>query len=395
MSKARRGKGEGSIDRVTLASGKVAWRGWLTVGYKRDAAGKRRAIRRTVQRATRRAVLEGLERLRAKYRGGMDFAAETQLRHQELLEKWLAHVQATRTLKQHTPDTYRWAIAQARAFGNPLVAQVQDEALQAFLVGLDLGTSSVKLVRYVLRGAYALAQRWKVRPDNPAEHLEMPRARPVAERRVITADEARAYLRALERERLGLAVALTYAVAMRPGEAAALRMQDVDLERRTIRVEGSHNRIPSTKTIEREPPKSARGVRELRLPEPLVPWMQRRLARVEIEWSTMEGQWTAPNEGLLFVREQTGGRIERNDIYNVARRVAKRVGLDGISPRVLRRSMLTELARRGVDRKVRAAIGGHTEIITETHYREVPDDEVAEAMGFMDAVLDDEITPNA
>jgi integrase len=393
MSKPRRGKGEGSVRKITLASGKVAWRAFLTVGYKPDGKGGKRPIRRTIQGRTQRAVLEGLERLKAKYRGGaVDFGAETGLRLHALLEQWLAHVQATRPLKKHTPDTYRWAIKHVQTFGDPLVAKVQPHELQTFLNSFAerFKLDSIKLIRVVIVGAFTQAKRWRVRPDNPAEDLELPYVAPTAERRVLSEDEGRRYLKALEGERLGLAVAFTYALAMRPGEAAAVKIAHVDLEAGTVHVEATHNHIVSTKRIERETPKSARGVRTLRLSPALLPWAARRIERARIERATMEGQWTAPDEGLLFVREKDGGRCDRRDVARVAKRVAERAGLAGVNPRILRRSMLSLLAAKGVDRKVRAAIGGHTEVVTETHYREVSAEEVEAALTLVDGMMEEE-----
>jgi hypothetical protein len=53
----------------------------------------------------------------------------------------------------------------------------------------------------------------------------------------------------------------------------------------------------------------------------------------------------------------------------------------------LRRSLLSLLARQGVDPKVRAAIGGHTTEVTEKHYREVDPAEVGAAMAHATPLL--------
>jgi integrase len=387
----RRGPGEGSINKVRLQSGKTAYRAYLTVGYKVDEDGKKLPVRRTVQRRTFQATSDALARLRDKYRVDLDFKAEAEMHLSTLFDKWLDHFIATYKPKGRTPGTYRWAIGHARAqLGDPLAAHVTGLQLQEALnqLGHRLAPKSLNLVRVVLDGAFSQAVLWRIRTDNPASELKLPRERhdsPEPERRVITAEQGSAYLGALQSERLGLAVALTYAIGIRPGEAAALRIEDIDLDALTITVRGAHNVVG--KTVEREAPKSRRGLRTLPLPVELAPWVRQRITRVQNERAAMGDRWPAPDEGLLFVRETDGGRLSNHQIYQVARRVAERAGLGAIGPRVLRRSMLSLLARAGVDPKVRAAIGGHTTEVTEKHYREVDPSEVGAAMGRMASLL--------
>lgn len=390
--KRRRGPGEGSIKRVALKSGKVAYRAWLTVGYRINDAGTRTPIRRTVQHARRQVVIERLDQLRAKYRADLDLAAEVEMRLSTLFEKWLAHYVATSAPKKRTPETYQWAITRAlRQLGDPLVARVTPMLLQTGLTSLaaELKPASLNLIRVVCDGAFGQAVLWRIRPDNPAADLKLPKERDAAPapRRVLTSDEALRYLVALQAERLGLAVALTYAVGIRPGEAAALRVADIDLDAGTITIAATHNVVAGR--VEREPPKSRRGARVLPVPPALIPWVRQQLARIRNERTAMAHQWTAPDEGLLFVRETDGGRLSHRQIYPVARRIAERAGLGVVGPRVLRRSMLSLLASGGVDPKVRAAIGGHTPGVTEKHYTEHQIDPAAvtAAMGQLAAIL--------
>lgn len=384
--KRRRGPGEGHITRITLRSGKAAYRAWLTVGYKVNAAGTRTPIRRSVQHERRQVVADRLAQLREKYRADLDLAAEAEMRCAALFEKWIAHFIATTRPKRRTPETYRWAFNRAQpALGDPLVARVTPMQLQELLNQLsgELSAQSLNLIRVVFDGMFGQAVLWRVRPDNPAANLKTPRARDDDDRpelrRVLSAEEAQRLLAALHEERLGLAVALTYALGIRPGEAAALRQQDLDLEAGAVTIAGAHNVVAGT--VEREKPKSRRGLRTLPLPPDLAAWAQRQLARVRNERAAMGERWPAPDEGLLFVRETDGGRISNHQLYNVTRRAAARAGLGTVGPRVLRRSLLSLLAQQGVDPKVRAAIGGHTAAITEKHYREVDPAEVQAALG--------------
>lgn len=378
----RRGAGEGHIKRITLRSGRRAWRGWITVGYRPNGT----PIRRSVQRPTRQAVQDDLARLRERYSAGLDLDAEATARLHALLDRWLAHFIEHEAPKKRTPRTYAWAIGHIKATtpNNPLVRACNAVALQHIMDALPahLSASSLRLCRVALQGAFRQAHLWKLRPDNPAEKLDIPkREREEAERRIVGTEEAARLLRALVDERLGLGAALTYAVAARPGEIAALRRQDVDLDAGTLTICASHNRVG--KEIERETPKSKRGVRTLRIPDELRAWVARHLSRVATERAMMGAAWTAPDEGYLFVRETDGAPLAGGALYDVATRVAQAIGLGNVGPRILRRSMLSALGAAGVDAKVRAAIGGHTEAVTERHYREVAQAEIDAAMGRM------------
>lgn len=387
----RRGPGEGSIEKVKLKSGKTAYRGWITVDYKTGEDGKKRARRRSVQRAKYNDVVEGMRRLREKYDKGIDLDAE-HMRLGALLDKYLDNFIATVPHKRRTPGTYRWAIGHAKEqLGDPLVAKVTTPQLQDALnrLGPSLAQSSISLVRVVLDGAFTQAVLWRIRPDNPAADLKLPYRRDdspaPAPRLVLNAEQGRAFLEGLQSERLGLGAALTYALGIRPGEAAALRAQDFDLDKLTVTIAYAHNLVDGK--VEREKPKSGRGVRTLPLPPELAPWVRQRIARAAFERQAMRDRWTEADEGLLFVRESDGGRIDNRMLYHAARRVADSLNLGKVGPRVLRRSLLSQLAAQGVDPKVRAAIGGHTTEITEAHYREVDPAEVARAMGRVSSLL--------
>jgi integrase len=382
----RRAAGEGHIKKIKLRSGRYAWRGWLTVGYKPDG----RPIRRTVQGSTKDKVTEGLLKLRTRYKFSYDLDSEASMTLAALLTRWEQHFIATKAPSDNTIIAYRWAIGKIQPHATRLlvgrVAPLQLQDILNHYQGI-YKTKSLKLIKTVLHEVFEQAVKWRICADNPAKHIDIPQSRKDAQsddRRIVSPEDGMRLVHELLQERNGLASVLTYALAMRPGESSALRGSDIDLrnpDAATVTIVKAH-KVTLDRSIQPGDPKSKNGNRRLPIPPFLVTAFQQHLIRRETERRMMIDCWPAldPEEDLLFVRESDGGRIGAHEVYLVTRRVAERLGLGTVGPRILRRSILSTLAAQGVDAKVRAAIGGHTKQITEEHYREVAPAEVHQAM---------------
>jgi integrase len=384
--KPRRARGEGSIQKITLRSGKTAYRGYLTVGYRPDG----KPIRRTIQRPKKQEVVDALVQLRTRYKFSYDLDAEATMTLATLLTRWEQHFIATKAPSDSTIVTYRWAIGKIQPYATRLlVGRVAPLQLQGILNQYEgvYKTKSLKLIKTVLHEAFDQAVKWRICADNPAKYIDLPQGRKADrpdERRIVSLEDGTRLMRELLAERLGLAAALTYALGLRPGEAAALRGRDVDLSdpnAATVTIEQAH-KVALDRSIKQGNTKTKRGNRRLPIPPLLVAAFQQQLIRRETERRMMIDKWAAfdPEKDLLFVRESDGGPIGTREVYLITRQVAERLGMGAVGPRILRRSILSTLAAQGVDAKVRAAIGGHTKEVTEEHYREVDSHEVQRAM---------------
>ncbi len=106
-----------------------------------------------------------------------------------------------------------------------------------------LAPQTVNHARAVLRSALADAQRWGTVARNAAalaEPLEVSATRAAAMR----PEEARAILEAFRDTELEAVVGTALYLGMRQGEILGLRWNDVDLERKVLRVTGALHRIP-------------------------------------------------------------------------------------------------------------------------------------------------------
>lgn len=385
----RRSPGQGHIKKIKLRSGATAYRGFLTVGYKLNAKGEQVPIKRTCQARTRREVDEGLERLRIKYRVGVDLDAE-KMRLRQLLDKWLAHTEVVDKPPATTLTSYRWGATRiCTALDNPLVVKVNPYQLQStlFALGAELGRSALNTIRAVLRGAFGQAVIWRIITENPARDLELPKAEKEPERRALTVEEVGRFRAALKGERLELAALITVAFGTRRGETAAIKLAQIDQKAQTLTIDAQHQRNRGTKQIERVDTKG-NDVRIFRVDEWLRLAIAQHVERLASERKAMGSAWTAPDEGLLFVRETDGGRLDGEQIYDVVTRAAKRAGLGKVRPHDLRRTLQSLLAVEGVDRNVRAEIAGHSDAdTTDKHYRLVYEGEAGTALSKMARIL--------
>lgn len=385
----RRTAGRGSIRKITLRSGVTAYRGEITVAYKYTEEGKRVAVKRTAQRATRREVEDRLDALRKKYRVGVDLDAE-KLRLRELFDAWLNLLEAGDDYSPKTLVTYRWAADRAvEALANPLVVKIAPFELQNAITALGRGLKrkSLELVFSVLQQALSRAVVWRIIADNPADEVRLPKKKAGDSRsgRALTVEEVARFRAALAGERLELAVLIALTYGLRRGEVVAIRADQIDLDAGTLTINAQHQR--STGKIDRRPTKG-HDTRVFPLPDWLRLAIARQIARVATERGVMGKQWTQPDEGLLFVRETDGGRLVGDQIEAAVDRTAKRAELGHVRPHDLRRTLQSLLAMAGVDRNVRAEIAGHTDPnTTDRHYRRVYDGEAGDALAKVNALM--------
>lgn len=124
-----------------------------------------------------------------------------------------------------------------------------------------LQPSTLKSVLAILRAAFTAAVLDKVIPSSPAVKLTVA---PAAKKKVVplTIDQVEALAEALPEQYQALVI-VQAGLGLRVGELFALRVQDVDFLRRTVRIEEQIDLV----TRERVPPKTASSVRTLPLPK--------------------------------------------------------------------------------------------------------------------------------
>jgi len=255
----RRGHGEGSVYRRSR-DGK--WVGSVELG--RGTGGER--IRRTVVRASKRAVLDRLDELRRQAAQGV--APDHARTVAQYLDWWGMNV-LPGSVKDSTVDDYRYIIATyvTPHVGRHRLAKLTPEHVQAMMRALEEAGYSPRTRQYaraVLRRALRWAEQTGLVARNAAALVDGPKKSGTKLDDTLTAAEARAVLDAASGDRLGALAVLVLSLGLRKGEALALRWPDIDLDAGELIVRGTLKRRKGA-VLYLDTPKTAAGWRTVPL----------------------------------------------------------------------------------------------------------------------------------
>lgn len=220
-------------------------------------------------------------------------------------------------------------------------------------------TATVAKVRTVLRSVFDEAVDHEWIPTNPVAGIRVPQGRKgsdvVEPDAIPTPVEVQSIIDATDAHWRPLVQLLAW-TGIRIGEAAGLRVGDVDLQSGTLRVERSRAR--ATRGVSGKPshwydkrPKTDAGARTLRLPAPVVELLRPLVVN------------RAPGEPL-FVGPR-GARLDPNGFRNrVWAKALRAAGLDGYTPHDLRHFTASTLIGEGCNAVEVAHWLGHADATT-------------------------------
>ncbi|MEU8482829.1 site-specific integrase [Streptomyces sp. NPDC048641] len=234
----------------------------------------------------------------------------------------------------------------------------------------------------VLRSALSAACREELITRNVVSLVEPPQV----ESRDLSPwslDETLDFLTAARKDPLYAAFMLAIALGFRRGEIVGLRWQDVDLEKRVIRVRKQRQRVGGE--AYEDDPKGRRRKQSLPLPAICVaPLRWQRLRQAAVRERAGAG-WV---ESDYVFTTRTGRPIEPRNVYRSFTRVAASAGLRVIRLHDARHGTATLLTAAGVAPRVVMEILGHSQIaVTMNVYTHVVQDTQREAVSHMDRLL--------
>lgn len=235
------------------------------------------------------------------------------------------------------------------------LADVDEARLHAFAAALhDMGVGAVTQCRVLcsMRSLFRYLVADGYRPDDPMEHIPAPRTGEHLPE-VLTTAEVDAMENALDIMRPGgqrdrAIIEVLFSCGLRVSELVALRLSDLFLQERYVRVAGKGGK-------ERLVPISDRAVDELEA------WFEWR-ARINI----MSGE-----EDYVFV-SKLGRHLSRVMVLKMIKRQALAAGINKtISPHTLRHSFATALLCGGADLRIIQTLLGHERIATTEIYTHI------------------------
>jgi integrase len=174
----------------------------------------------------------------------------------------------------------------------------------------------------------------------------------------LTPEQARLFLAVVESERLKALYWVALLLGLRQGELLGLRIEDLDLEARTLRISGAIQR-QTGKGLVRVPTKTKASAVLLPLPTVLVPIVREHLELLAQERTYARWQ----DHGLLFPTSK-GTPISARNLVRRFKTILQTHGLPDIRFHDLRHTTATLLITLGVHPRVVMEILRHTQIAT-------------------------------
>jgi integrase len=219
-------------------------------------------------------------------------------------------------------------------------------------------------------------------PRNVARLVRPPRV-PHAEMRTLTNEQARTLIDAAGGERLGALYVVALASGARLGELLALRWQDVDTARSTIRITRTLTR--TDQGVEIGETKTASSRRSVPLGRAAMAALQAHRIRQAEERLRTLGK--AATHDLVF-GDEVGRPIDGTHVAHTFHGVLVRIGLPRIRFHDLRHTAATLLLEAGMHPRVVAERLGHsTPALVMNTYGHVTERMQTEATAILDRVL--------
>jgi integrase len=406
---AKRGQNEGSIYQRTDGR----WVACINLGWLNGRRSRKHFYGRT-----RREVQGKLTEALRDHQLGLPVQMEKQTVKQ-YLTRWLEDI----VRRKNRPATYRSYEQLVRvhivpAVGDVLLTKVTTQQVRAMLnEKQDSGLSSrtVQYLHAILRKALNVAWKDQVVARNVAALIDPPR---VAAKEVqpLTTNEARAFLKAVETDRLEALFTVAISLGLRQGEALALRWRDINLEVGTLRVRYALQRLKTKRRatdghadtketsepdspaeIHLVEPKTKRSRRTIDLPGVTRTALSAHQSKQAAERKLCGFNWVIPKvhcEGRVegsddFVFTTTiGTPLDGRNLTKRFQRIVKSAKIPAHRFHDLRHTAATLLAIQGVHPKAIQSVLGWDQVSMVDRYAHFVDEMRKDAATKMKAILD-------
>jgi integrase len=377
-TRRRRGAGEGTIRE--RKDGR--WEGRLIVG--RDQAGRLRT--RSVYAPTRAAVVPKLDALKGTLAAGLPAPSE-RLTVGAYLTQWVTTVEPRLRLstRRRYGQLVRGQLVPALGLCRLARLTVSDvEGMMAKVQADGLSARTAGHCRAVLRAALSDAERDGLVGRNVARLARAPHVAP-PHPTVLRPDEAREVVASLSDPGLRRLATIAIGTGLRQGELLGLRWEDVDAERRSVRVRSVL--VPLGGSYGLAEPKSASSRRVVPVGEYVLQALsEERQAQREAKLAAGR-RWREVIPDLCFTTA-TGAPRNGNALTHSFQDALAAAGLARLTWHDLRAAHGALLLQSGTDISVVSRQLGHGSVgVTARHYGGVADSLGREAADRLEALI--------
>lgn len=272
-------------------------------------------------------------------------------------------------------------------FGHMRLADITSAAIDKWLDGYPKDSQSAYNAYTLLK---PIMQSAATEPIDEAGHTLIDRnpcvrrmSRPPKKHKTVVAsfEQLKALYDRLP-ERLAMSVYLSGVLGMRIGEILALRRKDVDTDNKVIHVNATlkpDDGPDGRQIIVRGDPKSGNSIRDIPIPESLLPMITEHLAK-----------YTGKAASAYLFTGRNSTEPMKENTYNTYQRMA-RAGVPGLEVfwnHDGRHNSLSRDAEFGASCALLKALGGHSDIRTVSVYQDATSEQhKAEVMGRLDTAL--------
>ena len=372
-----------AVDPRKLDSGR--WQARVT--YYDPDTGKRRETSQTF--ATEREAKKWSREQEMAYREDPNRKPPTDKTVETFLIAWLETMQPPRT-RPSTLRGYRQKLGYVMNFvgTKPLRALTTQDVQQLYgRLGSTLGAQSIVHVHRVFRQALQAAEDWDLIPKNPARKVTLPKV-PRPDLRIPTAEEATRFMEVAQTHRLRALWVWLALNGTRMGEALGVRWDDVDWDRRIVRIQQNLTGEGRNRLL--GPVKSRDGFRVIELSDFMTTALKKHRIDQQQEQRIAGDQWQ--DSGLIFV-SRNGTWLDPRNVHRDFKKMLVKAGLSAkIRPHDMRHFMATYWLSRGVPINVVSKRLGHSdEGFTYRVYGHVLTGQQRDAVDSVDASLTDKL----
>lgn len=228
----------------------------------------------------------------------------------------------------------------------------------------------------------------------------------VPERRVLDRWEQELLLLEVENDYYEELYKFLLLTGVRVGEMSGLQWQDIDFNRKVIKIQRSMSAsyYDGIKVLELTPPKTAKGYREIPFIGDMESILKSWREKQSMHRKKMGDRWRAdPNHGDLVWTNRYGSVVSRYVLVHSIERVEKNMQIreninaarEGREPRIIehihphcfRHTFITRLFESNVDAVVISRIAGHVDYSTTLQYTHVLKDKMSDEIAKVENLL--------